>query len=398
MRLASLFAIPLLVIGCTSSGAGGNTGRAEGDAPSGMRSLPTDGSGQVFTTTLSGSRSARQLAQGLIRGMQEYLGGSAQLLQAISDPGDTRLQAAFSAQRDGTPLMGLILIEVEGDGGRAVVMLDERQAMAGSVDRLMRVASLGGPAGAAEADAPVEDRLTRTPLPDGSGHIDLGPGWVIRFADKGAVDIQGPVPGSGMSLGAVAPVPLTSYDPVEALRRGTEMLGQQAGKRIALTILDSRPMEWVQGGRAALIRYRAVTDGQSMDYFGLIGITPFEPGQVFLYTSYIQAPSRDFARHFPTAMRSWASWSINPAVFAQRLRAAAASMRETGELLKGGGSSSSSRAFDGVNEGWGQYIRGVATLEDGDRNRSEVDQRFAERVVQADPNGFRIVPTNELVP
>jgi hypothetical protein len=96
-------------------------------------------------------------------------------------------------------------------------------------------------------------------------------------------------------------------------------------------------------------------------------------------------------------MRSWATWSIYPSVLAQRMQQTAQTMRETGELLTGAGRSSQ-RAFDGVNAGWGQYIRGVATLEDPDRNRSEVDQSFADNVVRSDPQRFRIVPTSELVP
>jgi len=79
------------------------------------------------------------------------------------------------------------------------------------------------------------------------------------------------------------------------------------------------------------------------------------------------------------------------------MQEAAQTMRETGELLTSGGCSSQ-RAFDGVNTGWSQYLRGVANLEDPDRNRSEVDQSFAENVVRSDPQRFRIVPTNELVP
>ena len=365
------------------------------DAPAGMKSLPAGGSGQVFMTTLSGSQSAKQLAQGLLRGVQDYFGGSAEILQAIADPGDTRVQAAFRAQRDGRPVMGMLAIEVRGGSAPAVLVFDEAPAFAGSIDRLMSVAMANNSGDSARNPEP--EPLVRTPIPDGSGNIDLAQGWVIRYARQGALDIQGPTPGSGMSLGAVAPVPLTSLDPLEALRIGTEQIGQAQGKRLELTILDSKPMEWAQGGRAALIRYRIVADGQPMDYFALIGVTPFEATQMFLYTSYVQATAQDFPRVFPTAMRTWASWSINPAVFAQRMQSAAQSMRATGELLTGGGSSSS-RAFDGVNAGWGQYIRGVATLEDGDRNRSEVDQRFAESVVQNDPNNFRIVPTSELVP
>lgn len=404
MRLVAYIAISTLLLGCsttvpsrdTSAGADGASSDA-GDVPEGMRSLATSGSGHVFTTTLNGSRSAQQLAQALMQGMQAYFGGSAHLLQAIADPSDTRVQAAFSAQRDGVPVMGVLAITVRGESGQAVVMFDEKRALGGSIDRLMQVAASGGADDGSGGAPPAPEPLTRTPIPDGSGSIDLAPGWVIRFAQKGAMDISGPTPGAGMSLGAVAPMPLYSYDPVEALQRMTDAMSRQSGKRLDLTILDSRPMEWAQGGRAALVRYRVVTDEQSMDYFALIGVTPFEQNQVFLYTSYIQAPTQRFAQVFPTALRSWGSWSINPAVLAQRMQQAAQTMRETGEILTGSGSSSS-RAFDGVNAGWGQYLRGVATLEDGDRTKSEVDQRFAERVVQNDPNNFRIVPTSELVP
>jgi hypothetical protein len=209
------------------------------------------------------------------------------------------------------------------------------------------------------------------------------------------MDIQGPVPGSGMSLGAVLTVPFTSYDPAEALVKGARLLGQMQRKSIEVQVIDSRPVEWQQGGRAALIRYRARSDGQTMEYFGLIAITPFDGQQVFYYSSVIQAPPESFNRILPTALRSWASWSIYPSVIADRMQQTARTMRETGEILTGG---SSSRAIDGLNAGWGQYIRGVATLEDPERNRSEVDQSFAENVVRADPNRYRIVPTSELVP
>lgn len=398
MRPATLLTLVLLLAACSASStphadaprAGTDTGD---DAPQGMRELPTTGSGHVFTSTLTGSRSAHQLAQGVLQGMQQYFGGTARLLQAIADPADARLQAAFSAELRGQPVLGMMTIDVAGESARAVVLFDARRNFAGSIDQLLQVASGGaGPAGAVPASEP----MTRTPIPDGSGSIDLAQGWAIRYAQKGAIDISGPMPGAGMSLGAVASMPLSSYDPVEALQRMTEAAARQAGRQFDLTVLDSRPMEWAQGGRAALVRYRVIADGQAMDYFALIGVTPFEANQVFLYTSYIQARSQDFARVLPVALRSWGSWSINPAVLSQRLQQAAQSMRETGELLAGGGGSS--RALAGLNAGWGQYIRGVATLEDGDRTRSEVDQRFAESVVQADPNGFRIVPTNELVP
>jgi hypothetical protein len=390
-------AMTCLLGGCSASDAQSANVPAEeasvDDAtiPPGMRSLPTGGSGTVLTATPGGNRSASALTQGLVRDLQRYFGGTLRVLNAFSDHGDTQLQASFRAAQGGTPVLGLLAITTEGGSPRAVVMFDAARALPSSIDRLVRVATgAGGGGTAAPAVA-----LTRTPVPDGSGAIDLGPGWVIRYASKGAMDIQGPLPGSGMSLGTVLTVPFTSPDPVQALVIGARQLGRMQGKSIEVQIIDSRPMEWQQGGRAALIRYRAITDGQPMEYFGLIAITPFDGQQVFFYSSVIQAPPESFARILPTAMRSWASWSIYPSVLAQRMQQTAQTMRETGELLTRG---SSSRAIDGVNAGWGQYIRGVATLEDSDRTRSEVDQSFADNVVRADPNRFRIVPTSELVP
>jgi hypothetical protein len=305
------------------------------------------------------------------------------VLHAIGDGTDAQLQASFTARVGGVPVLGILGVATQGTTARAVLIFDASRALPGSIDRLVRVATGGG--GRAAAPEP----LNRTRVPDGSGTIDLGPGWVIRHANKGAMDIQGPEAGSGMSLGAVLTVPFTSSDPAQALVAMAQQMGRSQRKRIEVQIIDQRPVQWQQGGRAALIRYRGIADGQVMEYFGLIAITPFDGSQVFFYSSFIQAPPASFARVLPTALRSWATWSIYPSVLAQRMQQSAQTMRETGELLTGSGGGSQ-RAFEGVNAGWGQYIRGVATLEDPSRNRSEV--------VRSDPQHFRIVPTSELIP
>ncbi len=388
MRLSSMVsAVVCLLAGCGEAGSQPAPSRA---MPSGMRSLPTGGTGSVFTKTLSGSANAAALTQGLVRGMQPYFGGTMRVLHAIGDRSGTQVQASFSARLGNVPVIGLLGVASSGSEARAVVLFDASRALPGSIDRLVRVAT-GSSGETASMAAP--EPLTRTRVPDGSGTIDLAPGWVIRHAQQGAMDIQGPVAGAGMSLGAVLTVPFTSADPAEAL----VMIARAQGQPLAVQIIDQRPMQWQQGGRAALLRYRMLVNGQQMEYFGLIGITPFDGQQVFFYSSYIQAPSASFANVLPTAMRSWATWSIYPSVLAQRMQQTAQTMRETGDLLASAGRGSQ-RAFDGVNAGWGQYIRGVATLEDPDRNRSEVDHSFAENVVRNDPQRFRIVPTSELVP
>ena len=394
MRLRTALALALIVVGCNGSQ---NAARTTSSAPAGMSPLDAGGSGHVFTVTLDGSSSASATTQVLLQRLQPYFNGTARVLHAIGDPSGSQIQASFSATHNGTRVIGLLAVRAQGNSARAVVLFDEARALSGSIDRLMQVAmNDGGGDGGQRAATVAPVALTRTSVPDGSGTIDLGPGWIIRHAYQGAMDVQGPLPGSGMSLGAVMPVPFTSADPTEALVMMSQAMGRSSGRDVTVTVIDSRPVEWAQGGRAALIRYYAHVDGQRMDYFGLIGITPYEGNQVFLYTSYIQAPQQSFAEIFPTAMRSWATWSISSSVLAQRMQQTAATMRETGDLLTSS-SATAQRSFEGVNEGWGQYVRGVATLEDPDRNRSEVDQSFADLVVRANPNQFRIVPTSELI-
>jgi hypothetical protein len=393
MRILTVFTAFSVALVLSGSGGASAQSLPRRAVPDGMRSLSTGGTGTVLTTSLSGSNSASQMTQALLRGVQSYFDRAPRVLHAIGDQSDTQVQASFSAQLGGVPVLGLIGVSTSGGAARAVVLFDAQRAFPGSIARLVRAATSGTSGGGGSSDV----ALTRTPIPDGSGNIGLAAGWVIRHAYKGAIDVQGPVPGSGMSLGAVIPVPYTSSDPAQAMVMMTEQMSRAQRRRVQITIIDSRPMPWQQGGRASLLRYRTVTDGQTMDYFGLIGITPYQGNQVFLYTSFIQAPPESFARIFPTALKSWGSWSINPSVLAQRMQQTAQTMRETGELLTGSGGGGQ-RAFDGVNAGWGQYIRGVATLEDPSRSRSEVDQSFADNVVRSDPAHFRIVPTSELVP
>jgi hypothetical protein len=234
--------------------------------------------------------------------------------------------------------------------------------------------------------------LTRVSFPDGSGSIGLAAGWTLKYASQGAADIAGPIAGSGMSIGANLIVPFTSQDPAQAIR----LMARQQNARIRLTVIDSKPTAW-QNGKAAFVRYRAVLNGNSMEYFGLFAITPYEGNQVFFYTSYLQAPTASFAALLPVGLKIWGSWSVNPAVFAARLTAAAQSMRETGELLSSA-NANRQRAFKGMSAGWSEYIRDVATLEDTAQNRQQLNAAFAARVVQDNPNAFRIVPPSELLP
>jgi hypothetical protein len=353
--------------------------------PKGMSSWPTNGSGRVLSTKMSGSPSATKIFQALMIGIKGYFDATPKVLNAFRDPRDSQVQASFTASINRVPVTGLIGVATQGNQARGVILFDASREFANSVNRLVTVAT-GGGASAANV------QLTRISFPDGSGSIGLAPGWQLMYANQGAADIKGPQPGTGMSIGANLIVPYTSSDPAQAI----QLMAQQQGKNLRLTVIDSKPTPW-QNGNAAFVHYRTLMDGQSMDYFGLFAITPYDGNQVFFYTSYIQASSANFPQVLPVGLKIWGSWSVNPAVFAERLNKAAQSMRETSAILS---STNANRqhAIEGINAGWSQYFRDVATLEANGGGRSEVDASFASRVVQNDPNNFRIVPPNELLP
>jgi hypothetical protein len=384
-----LFKITVLFVLAVLSSALAQTLPARA-VPKGMSSWPTNGSGRVLSTKMSGSPSARKMFQALMIGINGYFDTTPKLLNAFRDPRDSQVQASFTASINRVPITGLMGVATQGNQARAVILFDTSRDFAGSVNRLVTVATGGGGAPAANV------QLTRVSFPDGSGSIGLAPGWELKYASQGAADIKGPLLYSGLSVGTNLTVPYTSGDPAKAIQIMAQQSAQQQGKTIRLTIIDSKPTPW-QNGNASFLRYRTVMDGQSIDYFGLFAITPFDGSQIFLYSSYIQGSTASFAQVLPVGLKIWGSWSVNPAVFAERLRKAAESMRETSDLLSSA-NSNRQRAYDGINAGWSEYFRDVATLETNGGDRSQVNASFASNVVQNDPNNFRMVPPNELLP
>lgn len=365
--------------------------------PQGMRSVDTGGQGRVLYTTLNGSRSATKLAQAVRIGIQGYFDSEPAFQAGVRDPGDTQFQAAFSARLRGVPVVGLLAVTVtSSSGGTAVLLFDSRGRARQSFPAMIHALQGGG--GSAQA-AP----LTRTPFPDGSGTIGLAPGWQVVNSYKGTVDIVGPE-GTVMGLGGylnVVPSSVAAYFPGSPHVSSTDPatafveLAQQNGVRMQL--LDQRPTPW-ENGQAAFVRYRANVKGTTLDGFGLVALMPYDPNAMIFYQSYVYAPTSVFPRILPTALQTWASWSINPAVFTQRLMAAAQSMRETGDIITSG-YNERSRAYDSINKGWDQYIRDTATLEYVDGSRADdVSANFANWLVKEDPQNWRIVPGSELIP
>jgi len=94
--------------------------------------------------------------------------------------------------------------------------------------------------------------------------------------------------------------------------------------------------------------------------------------------------------------KSWQSWTVNGSVLNQRLADAANSMRETGDIINSG-YSERQQAQDRSNQGFDQYIRDTATLENTSTGgRSELNWNNADAIAKSRPTEYRVVPLSDL--
>ncbi|MBF6594458.1 MAG: hypothetical protein IVW51_08425 [Thermaceae bacterium] len=137
------------------------------------------------------------------------------------------------------------------------------------------------------------------------------------------------------------------------------VVGAAAHQGVRIQVIDRQPTPW-QNGQAAFVRYWANVGGTRMDGFGLFALMQYDTNSYIFYQSYVYAPAQVFSQILPTALQTWASWSINPAVYTERLMAAAQSMRETGDIITSA-YNNRQRTYDSINKGWDQYICDAAT-------------------------------------
>jgi hypothetical protein len=254
-------------------------------------------------------------------------------------------------------------------------------------------------------------------FPDGSGAIGLPAGWRIGSSWKGIVDAQGPE-GQNVVFGYYQQVMVQFFgkppaspgyligpyrNPASALAAyadsytGFKISRGQARFRI----IEQVPTQGSGRGEAAYISYDL--DDQKAPYRGLamVNTMPIDQTTWVYYMSVVAAPSNRFTRDFPTMWEMWKSWSVNPAVFKERMDNALRSMRETFRILQET-HENTQRTYDRTNLAWSQTIRGVTTIENTVSGwRGDVETRYVDDIVRKlNENGFeyRIVPLPELIP
>lgn len=420
-----------LTPGPSPSGSGGvnqNGSQSGGRAPAnltsaGFTSVARSGAmGQALTASFSiGSSAAGSSAKAAFRTAFEQASASFDktpaLQSAAADRADQQVQGFFRASLKNTPIRGLLIVSTANGRASALLLLDREDQFASSLPALAKQVRDNAPRvpGSGPGGAPVRPQLVQTRLTDGSGSIGLAPGWRITGAYKGTVDAQGPNE-SIVSLGGYQHVfPRGNYpkkingpylQPWPAWQAYVDAINDHAIRngRASIRLIEQVPTQAKPGQESAYIAYEVVTaDGKRRRGLASVITSPFHDdlGSWFFYASFVGGLAERFPEDFPTMWEMWKSWSVNQAVFKERMDSVLKSMREINGLIQAA-NADRQHAFDNHDFGWDETFRGVTMIENTQtKGRIEVDTNYAQQLVEeANSRGYpwRIVPVNELLP
>ena len=355
--------------------------------PNGFRIAGRSGqAGQALTATFNGGRSAKATFRSALRIAGEYFDQPPVIGSAVVGPHDEMVEGLFRASWRGMPVRGLMVASVDGGAGYVSIIFDRQDQFSRSLPDLSRQMQASLPAqtqgGGRQTEAPVRryapQRLTQTTLPDGSGSVGLPAGWTITGAYKGCFDASGPnygIASLGCAMNAfVNPLPGTPAnvvtgpyrDPIHALPQMIDialMQGKLRNRQASMEIIESAPVATQQGqGQAAYIAFRLRDQQAEGHYLAMVQTAPIDDSSWFAYMSVVGCSSDHFAEMFPTLWAMWKSWSVNPAVFRERMDAALQSMRDTFAIMQGI-EANRAHAAAVANLGWSQVFNGVTTIQ-----------------------------------
>jgi hypothetical protein len=383
--------------------------------PAGFVSVDGAAGGRTLAGTFSGNaRSAAAVLGGVLGALRGYFDGALAVSGAVGDPADRGIMAFFDARLRGTPVRGAALVQLnDGGGGGVAIIFDSPADIGRSFPAMAR--RLGGIRVPGAGSAPPPAALRQQVTPDGKAAIGVPPGWRITGYGNGAVDVAGPQ-GQSVDVGIylpimvrptfVGPVAGAIYlpyiaDPAAAVRPVSEALSRKTAARGGPATTDIQVLERhdtpppTGAGQAAYVLARSRVGGRPYYHFALVNTAPIDAGTWAYYYSTVAAPDGVFQRDLALMLQVWNSWSLNPQMLRDRLRSAAETMRQTGEILRSA-ARGQSEAYDRASKGFSYYVRGIEVLEQtASGRRGNFDRDFADAVVKADPTRYRLVPPSQ---
>jgi hypothetical protein len=383
----------------------------ERPAPAGFASVNGGAGGRTLAGTFTGNaKSAAAVLGGVVGALRGYFDGAPVVSGAVGDPGDRGVMAFFDARLRGTPVRGVVLVQLnDGGGGGVAVVFDSPADLPRSFPAMARqLGAIQVPGGGPGQGPTLQQQTT----PDGKAAIGVPAGWRITGSGNGAVDVGGPQ-GQAISVGIylpilvqptfVGPVAGAIYlpfiaDPAAAVRPVSEALGRPTAARGGPVTTDMQVLERYNtppplgAGQAAYLVARSRVGGRPYLHFALVNTAPIDAGSWTYYYSTVAAPDGVFQRDFALMLDVWRSWSLNQQMLRDRMQDAALKMRQTGEILRSA-ARGQSEAYDRANKGFSYYVRGLEALEHTPSGRrGTFDRDFADAVVKADPTKYRLVP------
>jgi hypothetical protein len=335
---------------------------------------------------------------------------------------------------------GLVIVSVaQGVKPAAAVLYDESTRFAHTEPALLRTltdawrkAATAAPAAAASNTESIPS-LTPTRFPDGSGAVNLPPGWRITFASHGSALIAGPRGESVLLSNTVGPI----YDPsnahVQARMRyanpnnrpilcpNSDALHtylcvlQRNNASATFQLIKSQPIPALRRAAQAVLIDAALDlhdgRGQLSCELGL-SVTAMGPqGDRTLGINGTCAPLESAAQEQPILKAIYDSYSMNGQVVAQefagderRSRAAGNNARiqaNAAHAAEDARSASFQAHMDNIDrfsKSFQNYQLDQTELQDNDQNaRGAVPNSLADALVKANPNRFQTVPTADFL-
>lgn len=428
---------------------GGSAARAQGD---GLHLLHEPGGGEIVYGPISNANTLQAGAGVMLRSLHGHFGDRPQIGKLFQEKGSNSVSMFFSVtDNNGShkAITGLMIVAMTAGGStEGAVVYDETPRFAGSeggmMKRLNEVWHPGGGGGSARGGAQgVAQPLRQTPFPDNSGSIGLPAGWRITAGHQGAVDAVGPT-GSEIHYGVVVPVmdpnnpqtrsmiqmetqggrmPLPGMyvaipygtDAVRAFLAAAQQLNQKARKpQMSFNVTSTKRLGGLGGGGDCALVEGTMDrhDGTGSMYSeNTICMNPPMGGN-WMLTIYQANIRQDMVQQEkPTLEAMASSYKMNGAVMNEESQEVISQIHQIGADTTARINASheafdqklaSDRAnedrVDRSNQNFSNYILDqtvVQNVQTGERGT--VFNKYADSLVQNDPNRFQYVPTQDML-
>lgn len=335
---------------------------------------------------------------------------------------------------------GLVIISLaNGVKPAAAVLYDESVRFAHTEPILMhsltdawRSAAVTAPATGAPTTGSIPT-LTPTRFPDGSGSVNLPPGWRITFASHGSAAIAGPHGESVLLSNTVGPI----YDPTNPRVQARLRYANQNNRPIlcpnsdalhtylcvlqrnnssaVFQLIKSQPIPALRRAVQAVLIDSTLDlhDGRGLMSCELgLSITAVGPlGDRTLGVNGTCAPQASAVQEQPTLKAIYDSYSMNGQVVAQQFAGDAARSRAAGNAARvqannaHAAEDARSASFqahmdniDRFSKSFQNYQLDQTELQDNDHNaRGAVPNSLADALVKSNPNRFQTVATGDFL-